>query len=196
MAQSVIQAGTIVDVSIHALPASIRQHQKSGNDLVVLLQDGDSIRVQDFCSGVPGGATHLLVPGDGTVVNAVPVDERGESLASALAGQEDLISRGVAGLGSGLIALRGGTDPTDPTNPTDGSHDGPGVLDPVLADGGLLGGLTGNERLLGDLTGAGLPIKGRRMNLRPGVRAPRIPVRSWAYAHTQHRSEVQQALFT
>lgn len=44
-----------MDVSTHALPASIRQHQKSGNDLVVLLQDGDSIRVQDFCSGVIAG---------------------------------------------------------------------------------------------------------------------------------------------
>src|SRR5690606_39528027 len=48
MAQSVIQAGTIKDVSIHALPGDVQQYLKSGNDLIVQMSSGDSILVQGF----------------------------------------------------------------------------------------------------------------------------------------------------
>ncbi|PHQ69585.1 MAG: hypothetical protein COB97_07190, partial [Paracoccus sp.] len=100
MAQSIIQAGTLTEVSIQALPGDIGGYAKSGDDLIVQLHSGDEVLVQGFYQPDANGMAHKLVLGDGTVILADGTDEEELGLGAGMVGAD----AAVAGLGAAGVA--------------------------------------------------------------------------------------------
>ncbi|MEQ8257271.1 MAG: BapA prefix-like domain-containing protein, partial [Roseovarius confluentis] len=114
MATSGQMAGDAVNVQISVNKDSVSRFTRSGDDLMVELTNGDTIRVSEFYGGAANGEAHRLIYADGSYsgVEGVMGEEAVAGLGEGF-GMNGLGAGLAAGAGIGGIALASHLDDSD-----------------------------------------------------------------------------------
>ncbi|MFC0279835.1 BapA prefix-like domain-containing protein, partial [Falsigemmobacter intermedius] len=106
MAERTIVAGGLQNVAVNLTKADIAAYTKTGQDLVMRLTDGNTVRISGFYNLTPDAKPHLVQLADGALIDPRP---DGTVSSAGAAGEEGgLVALGVAGLGAALVAAGGG----------------------------------------------------------------------------------------
>ncbi|MGN0934374.1 BapA prefix-like domain-containing protein, partial [Falsigemmobacter intermedius] len=123
MAERTIVAGGLQNVAVNLTKADIAAYTKTGQDLVMRLTDGNTVRISGFYNLTPDAKPHLVQLADGALIDPRP---DGTVSSAGAAGEEGgLVALGVAGLGAALVAAGGGGGGTPVGTPGDGDEDPP-----------------------------------------------------------------------